>query len=112
MKRRNFLSGLMAAPLALKARLAQFFVRKPVEGCGFALFGGPKVPEYYQPLPGVQVLAQRLSQGKSMEEAISRPIKIPLHIRQKLERRLGANRPYARCSLPRGHKGPHAVLFG
>lgn len=33
MKRRNFFSGLLAAPLALKARLAQFFGRKPVELC-------------------------------------------------------------------------------
>ena len=33
MKRRNLLSGLLAAPLALKARLARFFERKPVELC-------------------------------------------------------------------------------
>jgi len=55
MKRRNFLSGLMAAPVALKARLAQFFVRKPVESCGIAVFGLPKVPEYYQPLPNLRL---------------------------------------------------------
>ena len=44
MKRRNFVSGLLAAPLALKARLARFFAckpaeRKPVEFCGAAIFG-------------------------------------------------------------------------
>lgn len=30
MKRRNFLSGLLAAPLALKARLLRFAAREPV----------------------------------------------------------------------------------
>ena len=41
MRRRNFLSGLMAAPLAVKARLAQFFARKglPVERCDAEIFG-------------------------------------------------------------------------
>jgi hypothetical protein len=65
MKRRNFLSGLMAAPLTLKARLAQLFVRKPIESCGIAIFGVPKVPEYCQRASNLQLLAQ----GKSLKEA-------------------------------------------
>jgi hypothetical protein len=109
MKRRNFLSGLFAAPLALKARFAQFFVRKPVESCGIAIFSGlgPKVPGYYQPFPNLQLLAQ----GKSLKEASGPPIKIPPpRARQLLERRMGTVYPTARCSLPRGHNGPHGLL--
>ena len=40
MKRRNFLSGLMAAPLALKARFLGSFARKPIEQCGARLVWG------------------------------------------------------------------------
>jgi hypothetical protein len=41
MKRRNFLSGLMAAPLAVKARLARFFVpTRCVERCGAPILQG------------------------------------------------------------------------
>ena len=108
MKRRGFISGLLAAPLAFKARIAQFFVRKLVESCGFAIFGVPKIPESYQPLPNLPLLAQ----GKSLKEVTGPRVKIPPHIRQKLARRIGTNYSTARCSLPRGHKGPHAVLFG
>jgi len=34
MKRRNFLSGLPATPLALKARFLALFQKRPVELCG------------------------------------------------------------------------------
>ena len=63
MKRRNFLSGLMAAPLALKARVLALFQRRPVELCGAPVLG-------------------------------CQPDRLLLF-----------------CSLPRGHKGPHALLF-
>jgi len=43
----HFLSGLLAAPLALKARLARFFLRKPGELCGAALIH-VLVPSPYQ----------------------------------------------------------------
>ena len=33
MKRRKFLSALLAAPMALEARLLAFFARKPVAHC-------------------------------------------------------------------------------
>ena len=106
MKRRNFLSGLLAAPLAVKARVAQFFVRKPVESCGIAIFGGPhKVPEYYPSVPDLRLLAQ----GKSLKEATGPRIKIPPRARQELARRMTICPPI-RCSLPRGHKGPHTLL--
>ena len=83
MKRRNFLSGLMAAPLALKARLVRFFARKPTgtkdavpatELCGAPIFESvtPKVAEYYQPFPDIHLLAQ----GKSLKEACGPPIKM------------------------------------
>ena len=40
MKRRNFLSGLMASPLALKARVLALFARKPVEPCDVPILRG------------------------------------------------------------------------
>ena len=43
MRRRNFLAGLMAAPVAVEARFLAFFARKPVEHCDAAIFGLPKV---------------------------------------------------------------------
>ena len=77
MKRRNFLSGLLAAPLALKARLARFFGRRPpVELCGAGFFG-PGRYEHYMLTPRQEQLVQLLAE--------------------------------ARCSLPRGHKGPHVM---
>jgi len=104
MRRRNFLAGLMAAPVAVEARFLAFFARKPVEHCDAAIFGLPKVPEYYQPLPSLHLLAQ----GKSLKEATGPPIKIPPHRRQELARRMANH--ISRCSLPRGHEGPHILL--
>lgn len=83
MKRRNFLSGLMAAPLALKALFLAFFAPR----CG-ALPWPMLTPRERQ-------MIQLLSEGKSMKEAVA-PQK---------------NFRPAHCSLPRGHKGPHALLF-
>ena len=103
MKRRNFPSGLMAAPLALKARIAQFFVRKPVEPCGAPIFG-----ELSAARP--QQVVQLLAEGKSLKEVAlllgvaPRPV-APLTV---------AFHPVhcapAHCSLPCGHKGPHVLL--
>lgn len=81
MKRRNFLSSLLAAPLALKARLAQFFVRKR-EPCG-----APILP--VQPKPHVA----RQREILQMLAGDSRT----------------APKPLLFCSLPRGHKGPHTL---
>ena len=84
MKRRNFLSGLLAAPLALKARLARFFGRKPVEPCSVPMWDGFR--------PARQLL-QLMAGSKSINEiAVFKVI------------------GKAHCSLPLGHKGPHAFL--
>jgi hypothetical protein len=109
MKRRNFLSGLMAAPLALKARFLDLFARKHVGPCGALIFGRllPKVPEYYPPLPDLRILAQ----GKSLTEAMGPPIKIPPHIRRAAAQRMAKLYSVAlHCSLPDGHKDPHMLL--
>ena len=45
MKRRNFLSGLLAAPLALKARLARFFGRPDLSGSAGIPRNDPKPVE-------------------------------------------------------------------
>ena len=96
MKRRNFLSGLMAAPLALKARLAQFFVRKPVALCGAPMFGtfmlrailrDPHPGEFPDPF---MLKLIRLAREANKHPRVDRK---PVH-----------------CSLPLGHKGPHALL--
>lgn len=81
MKRRNFLSGLLAAPLALKARLLAFFAPR----CGALLWLTPSQRQ----------MIQILSEGKSMKEAVAPQKNF---------------RPARRC-LPRGHQGPHALLF-
>jgi hypothetical protein len=94
MKRRNFISGLLSAPLALKARIAQFLVRtRCVEICGAPIFK-----------PRQRDVVQLLAEGKSMKEAVAtrrgasfkapHPARIPLLL----------------CSLPCGHKPPHIWL--
>lgn len=45
MKRRNFLSGLLAVPLALKARLARFFGRPDLSGSAGIPRNDPKPVE-------------------------------------------------------------------
>ena len=112
MKRRGFLSGLLAAPLALKARFLAFFARKPVELCGAAIFDGllPRISDHYRRTTPKNCL-ELLAQGKSMEEAAGPLIKIAPRAQQALARRMESFYPVARCPRPRGHKGPHALLF-
>lgn len=118
MKRRNFLSGLMAAPLALKARIVQLFARKPVEPCGALILGGPEKPQpkparswrsaaRNQPgTPRQREVIELLAEGMSMREAAKamglNPVPRPDCHRDR--------RPLLFCSLPRGHKGPHMLV--
>lgn len=122
MKRRNFLSGLLAAPLAFKARLARFFGRKPVELCN-APIGKPELDT--QPdVEGLARLAAVLVGNSSMSPqalvdkwvaSASTPFRSE---RTELHGTLfvsGLDQPItdppsAHCSLPRGHKGPHVLL--
>src|SRR5215472_11478246 len=105
MKRRNFLSGLLAAPLAVKARLARLFVRKPAEPCGAPILPG-FVLNTYQPSCILSLTARQreivhlLAEGKSLKEIAGR---------SKIESRPPHCEPIL-CSLPRGHKGPHVLL--
>jgi|SRR5215469_6173507 len=104
MKRRNFLSGLMASPLALKARFARFFVRKrPVELCG--------APTIFSTLRQQQ-LVQLLCEGKSLKETadLLKEAAVVLKVAPlTVELRTEASHP-VHCSLPRGHNGPHVLL--
>ena len=88
MKRRNFLSGLLAAPLALKTRLARFVERKPVQVCN-APIGRVELRRQPVPSSGVDVLA--LMRGQSIPTRL-----VPVFMGLA-----------ALCTLPRGHKGPH-----
>ena len=105
MKRRNFVSGLLAAPLALKARFLALFRKRPVElcvapmryvePCGAAIFGSfmPKASYDYRhsggPLsPQMRRVVQLLTEKKPRTVDLN-----PVH-----------------CSLPRGHEGPHMLL--
>jgi len=108
MKRRNFLSGLLAAPLALKARIARFFARKPVELCGAPIFGGFVIGGSYQ-LSRNQSLAtlQLLAEGKPMKE-IADGWKVEIASRKAAW--LPTRCQPVCCSLPRGHKSPHILL--
>jgi len=107
MKRRGFISGLLAAPLALKARLAKFFVRTPcVERCGAPILGGPVQPaRYWSPTARRREIVQLLAEGKSMKEVAGvlklAPRSVDCHT---------ASNPLLFCSLPLGHKGPHVLL--
>jgi len=113
MKRRNFLSGLLGAPLALKARLARFFARKrlPVE-LGVPIFGSFVIgdseirqscvdPQHNQDF--MTALAAGES-GHSLRAALSREA-----ASWKADNEPARSQP-VRCSLPRGHKGPHMLL--
>ena len=117
MKRRNFLSGLMAAPLAVKARVARFFGRKPpTELCGAPILGSfahdcqsqlaRTMLTHKQSLTARQrEVVQLLAEGKSMKEVAAvfglAPRTVDCH---------RARKPLLFCSLPRGHKGPHMLL--
>ena len=91
MKRRNFLSGLLAAPLALKARLARFFERKPVALCNAPL---GRVVMCEQPDTARAPAVWDLMRGQSIPTRLV-PVFSGLAVR---------------CSLPRGHKCPHTWL--
>lgn len=119
MKRRNFLSGLMAAPVAVKARLARFFVpARCVEHCGAAIFPAPMLPSPYQRIRNQSlrtrqgVVLRLLCAGKIDEEVAHRRL---LKLNEAMSRN-AASEPIRgqpsrfRCSRPRGHKGPHALL--
>jgi hypothetical protein len=125
MKRRNFLSGLLAAALALKARILALFQKRPVELCGAPIFlGAAEQPEQPQPKPaqswrGVPLSAARnqtltsrqrevvqlLAEGKSMKEAPG-----TLGVEPPTPARQPDRKPLLFCSLPRGHKGPHMLV--
>ena len=105
MKRRNFLSGLMAAPLALKARFARFFVgKRPVERCGAPIFGEFSTARHQQ-------FYQLLAEGKSVKQArdILKTAPLTVDPLTLAPRKAGLHDPG--CSLPRGHKGPHGLLL-
>jgi len=84
MKLRNFLSGVLASPLALKARFLALFRKRPVELCGALVLGGGPVGT----LP-------------------SDP-RLPRHLQHLFP--LNDREPPFYCSLPRGHKGPHMLV--
>jgi len=94
MKRRNFLSGLLASPLALKARLLAFFDRKPFEHCS-----APILPLWLARTRRQRQVVELLAEGKSMKEVAGVTV----------ARRTVCN-PLLHCSLPLGHEGPHIWL--
>jgi len=100
MKRRNFLSGLMASPLALKARLARFFVqffggKRPVELCRAPVFGPLRSErrKFLHKDPLSLLAAGQPSEVAFASRSYYRPV-----------------RRAAQCSLPLGHTGPHMLL--
>ena len=112
MKRRNFLSGLLTAPLALKAR---FFARKRcTELCGAPVFRGLVFHDHsarQRPVnrststrqvisPSTDQVIQLLAEGKSIKE---------LGALKVAPRKAGFHPTYS-CSLPRGRKGPQLLL--
>ena len=124
MKRRNFLSDVLASPLEkLKARFLAFCaLEHHPELCGAPILGGPVQPagEPVQPVrsqpvgnqsaryprsltPRQREVVRLLAEGKSMKEAANRlgnlaPGARPANTARNL---------ILRCSLPRGHEGPH-----
>jgi hypothetical protein len=109
MKRRNFLSGLMAAPLALKARLARFFVpTRCVEPCGAVLCGTPTIFFTARQQQFFQLVNQGFSATEAfdmLKEASPTP---PISSVLPKSRKTAFHGP--RCSRPLGHKGPHMLL--
>ena len=122
MKRRNFLSGLLAAPLALKARFlafkARFFARKPVEPCGGLIFEGCLIGGSYRE---EQKVRERMKLFSAEHDdpltllAAGQPAEVVLAPWRKFVEELKSDWQPVRtqpifCSLPRGHKGPHVLL--
>jgi|SRR5215472_3226239 len=121
MKQRNFLSGLMAAPLALKARILALFARKqlPVELCGapivnvqrgktgirspwgqaFVDHWAATTPNPFTSPPGQ--FTQRVTHGRETYiTSLDQPFNDPTTSRLLLP---------PSCSRPRGHKGRHSL---
>ena len=109
MKRRNFLSSLLGAPLALKARWAQFFVRKPVELCGAPILNAPVHPPRTRAIIANQArIMELMAPGIDEGEAHRRILKL-IEAYCKVDRHR-VRKPFFYCSRPLGHKGPHMLL--
>jgi hypothetical protein len=115
MKRSNFLSGLMAAPLALKARFLTLFHNRPVEPCGAPILEWyAQQPVHNQPRNQSLTRRQReviqlLAEGKSMKEAAG-GLNLNLVPRTAGLTCRTARKHIFYCSLPHGHKGPHMLV--
>jgi hypothetical protein len=116
MKRGNFVSGLLAAPLALKARMLALFQKRPIELCGAPI--GNLV------LRGKTEIHSPLGQALIDRWAATTPNPFTSPRGKFSQRRqfgratyiTGLDQPFsdqpaAYCSRPRGHNGPHALLF-
>ena len=111
MKRRNFISGVLASPLALKARFLALFQKRPVELCGATVLEW-SAAQAVQPARGQSLtprqreVVQLLSEGKSMKEAAAVLKPTPRTVARRTDRK-----HVFYCSLPRGHKGPHTRII-
>ena len=111
MKRRNFLSGLLASPLALKARFLALFQKRPVELCGAPILewsAAQPVQATRQSLaltPRQREVVHLLAGGKSMKEVVG-----VLNLAPRTAACHSARKHIFYCSLPRGHKGPHMLV--
>ena len=121
MKRRNFLSGVLASPLALKVRFLAFFRKRPVELCGAPILGSFVLGDQRIRHSCVDrqhcndlwaefsAFAQR--EGERGEDDLNR-------LRAAWSRTIASwkadNEPTTSqpvyCSRPRGHNGPHMLL--
>jgi len=112
MKRRNFLSGLMAAPLAVKARLARFFARKhpPVEPCGAPILGGFALGDFVIGDSDYRALERGL--GADVDAALRAGdlAKVAATFASFKSDFQPDRSHLAHCSLLRGHKGQHMLL--
>lgn len=121
MKRRNFLSGVLASPLALKARFLALFRKRPVELCGAPILGrfvhdcqsqsqlARTMLTHNQSLTARQrEIVQLLAEGKSLKE-LADESQAELAARKAAFQAKTRRQPI-RCSRPRGHKGPHVLL--
>ena len=115
MKRRNFLSGLMAAPVALKARFLALFQKRPVELCGAPILEWSTArPQSWRgiPLSGLKPSESLPSEYPATPTAAIRKQPKSLTARQQeiVQMLIAGSSALFYCSLPRGHKGPHALL--
>ena len=117
MERRNFLSGLMAAPLALKARFLALFQKRPVQPCGAPIWRGFRLPCIYELSCNRSLWIRKgeilklLCAGKIDEEVASRQFS---ELNEAISRNTDSHpipveAPF-HCSRPLGHKGPHIQL--